>query len=136
MAAKWRRRSDQPGGVPAATVGTGMPAPRGGGKRADHPSPAYGSPAAEMMGQEKRMNNQASPAWLGNGLGAPTDPLLAGAAGNADAVSELLAQNQRSFAARFAGGNPTATLPDSNAATLLNGGTSTTAGLTGTAGLA
>jgi hypothetical protein len=51
---KWRRRSD-PKASPgeAATTRT---------KRTEHPSPAYGSPAADMMGTGKRVRVK-----LGNG---------------------------------------------------------------------
>lgn len=94
MAAKWGRRR---GGAEEAALR--------GGKRANHPSPAYGSPAAEMLrdvGGTKRIDNRMSPAWLpGATMAAGSPAALSTVQGDAEAVNELLSSNQLAFAARF-----------------------------------
>ena len=56
MAAKWRRRSDP--AMPGPT-----PGPVTRNKRGDHPSPAYGSPAAELVrgANGKRVRGEGVP---------------------------------------------------------------------------
>lgn len=89
MAAKWRNR-----GEPSSS---GPPVTRG--KRNDHPSPAVGSPAADLFRGlgGKRTDTRSSPAWQ---PGIETEIQVENGV-SASQVNEFLATNQRAFAARF-----------------------------------
>lgn len=91
---KWRRRHDPKSATPISRS-----------KRTEHPSPAYGSPAADAV--LKRTDNKESPAW-----NTQADNFLLDGA-TPQQVNEILASNQKAFAARFASaGSETNNTPD------------------------
>eukprot|EP00614_Pseudopedinella_elastica_P029363 CAMPEP_0172641576 /NCGR_PEP_ID=MMETSP1068-20121228/227974_1 /TAXON_ID=35684 /ORGANISM="Pseudopedinella elastica, Strain CCMP716" /LENGTH=108 /DNA_ID=CAMNT_0013455193 /DNA_START=108 /DNA_END=430 /DNA_ORIENTATION=+ len=90
MASKWRARRE------ATVSADATPGPSTRNKRDNHPSPAVGSPAAELLrANGKRTDTRLSPAWKPSDVDGEVTKEQVNAA-------QLLADNQRAFAARFA----------------------------------